>query len=136
MLMSDAANDFITFALLHLTCTMFITRDKQADSRGGFFYRVLNPMGYASLLEPIEKALSMKVGRTTLREYLRNKRNRLTVHGDLSFHSQDPDVKDVTYSEESITEFNEAYSILEAEVTVLYKALQRIAEDSNRTPEP
>lgn len=126
---SDVAEDFVNFALIHLACTMFITRDKKTDTRGGFFYRILSSIGQAHLLKPIEDALNMKVGNTTLCEYFRNKRNKMTVHGDLSFDSQSKAVKDVTFSEEAIAEFYEAMSTLESRVSQLYKGLINIESD-------
>ena len=126
---NDIEEDFVNFALMHLICTMFITRDKSKETRGGVFYRILNPIGYANLLDPIEEALNMKVGKTTLRNYIRNKRNKLAAHGDLSFDSQKDEVQEVTFNEEALDEFKEAMSTLEFEVSQLYRKLSYIDTD-------
>src|SRR3989304_7997778 len=71
LLVNEVANDFFQFGLLHLTSTAFILES------GRLFHRILDPMGYGHLLKDIDSALNSKVGQTTLREFIRLKRNKL-----------------------------------------------------------
>jgi hypothetical protein len=119
------SGDINIFALLHLTVTMFITKDSRSDTRGGLFFRLLSPMHLEHLLDPIENALNRKIGKTTLREFLRQKRNKLATHGDLDFKSQPLDVQNVTQSQRALRQFNQAFDELENAVQILMRQLKK-----------
>ena len=123
--------DFMMFGLLHLAATMFITKDKRSDPRGGFFYRALSPAGLSGILDAVEEALEHPVGRTTLRQYVRHKRNKLATHGDLSFYSLPSEVQDITFDETSLAQHSEAWEALEFAVQELLEALVVRRENSD-----
>lgn len=126
LLVNEIANSFFQFAMLHLTSTMFITKDKSSDTHGGFFYRALSPMGLEYLLAPIEKVLDSPIGNTTLREFIRSKRNKLCTHGDLSFRSQPLKIQTVAWDNNAIEQFNEAHENLNLQVQNLLKQLELV----------
>jgi hypothetical protein len=92
LLMNEVARDFFSFAMLHLICTMFITTDQRSDPAGGVFHRVLDPMGMSYLLTDIDRRLDSPIGNTTLRIFVRSKRNKLATHGRLAFSNHLPDL--------------------------------------------
>ena len=112
-------------ALLHLTITMFITKDNKSGTHGGLFFRLLSPMHLEHLLNPVETALSRKIGKTTLREFLRQKRNKLVTYGYLDFESQLFELQKVTHSKRAIRQFNQAFEELESAVQSLLKQLKK-----------
>ena len=120
LLVNEVANDFFQFGLLHLTSTAFILES------GGLFHRILDPMGYGHLLKDIDSALNSKVGKTTLREFIRLKRNKLATHGDLSFYSQTKEIQNVTFGKRALREFESAMSALETATTALSLELRAI----------
>lgn len=124
--MNPVAKEFLVFGLLHLTCTMFITTDAQTDPHGGAFHRVLDKMGHGHLLDDIDAALDVTVGRTTLKQYLRAKRNKLATHGELALASQPKEIQDVTFSKKSLRQFDSAMSKLESAVHILLRRLQQL----------
>lgn len=102
LMFNEIARDFFTFGLIHLISTMFITTDSQSDPEGGVFHRILDPLGYGTLLYSIDDILDSPIGKTSLRQYIRSKRNKLAVHGSLEFSSQPNKVQDVTFDEEAL----------------------------------
>ena len=77
------------------------------------------------LLNPVETALSRKIGKTTLREFLRQKRNKLVTYGYLDFESQLFKLQKVTHSKRAIRQFNQAFEELESAVQSLLKQLKK-----------
>ena len=118
-----AATGFLVFGTLHLISTMFLTTDERQDPVPGVFHRVLDPLGQSDILHDVDKALEMPVGRTTLGAYIRRKRNRLAVHGDLAFTSQHAEVIEVTQSDEALDQYEAAMESLTAAVKSLHKEL-------------
>jgi len=120
--LSPTAESFISFAGLHLVNTMFITTDTHGGA-GGAFHKVLDPLGYSGLLDEVDRVLSLPVGRTTLRQYVRSKRNRLAVHGTLEYESQPTDVRAVTSDEAALEQFGDAMAELDDAVEDLDRQL-------------
>jgi hypothetical protein len=122
----EIARDFYSFAMLHLTATMFITRDSKNDKYEGIFHRTLDPLGYQDLLEEIDYIFNTHIGETTLKEYIRIKRNKLATHGELLFESQPNDIVDVTNNHYYIDQFFEAMHQLDNAVNRLSFKLESI----------
>ncbi len=75
LIVNETARDFFTFGMLHLVSTMFITTDSGKDPEGGVFHRLLDPMGLGSMIDAIDTILETLVGKTTLKQFIRPKRN-------------------------------------------------------------
>lgn len=119
-LLSQVGEDFISFAGMHLVCTMFLTSDRRdGGAPYGVFHRILDPEGRADLLRDVDRALTLPVGDTTLGEYIRHKRNKLAVHGTLAYSSQPQEVQDVVFDEDALGQFDDAMSELEDAVRQL-----------------
>ena len=86
------------FTGLHLISTMFLL-DKGDKLMGGFCYRVLEPMGLEGLLDQIREIIESPIGNTTFGDFIRHSRNKLTVHGDLSFYCLPSVDKEVPFDE-------------------------------------
>ena len=114
------------FTWMHLLSTMFIIKDKKSDTRGGFFYRVLDPMGLTYLLESLEKILDSPVGSTTMQTFIQKKRNKSATHGDLSFESFPREIRQIASEPTSIDQFYELCAALEGNVFQLTKKLESI----------
>ena len=123
---SPVASQFVQFGLLHLTATMFIITDKKSDPKGGVFHRILDPMGYGALLGSVDSALDSRIGKTTLKQFVRSKRNRMATHGDLSFLSQPKEVQNVTFSKRALRQFEAAMESLESAVLALSRNLEAL----------
>ena len=82
LMWNEVARDFFSFTMLHLTCTMLVTTD-HGDPRQGIFHRILDPMGESGLLAEVGMALDSAVRKTSLRQFLRSKRNKVATHGRL-----------------------------------------------------
>ena len=108
LIVNEVARDFYSFALLHLICTMFITTDKKNENIGGIFHRVLDPLGKSELLIEIDKILSLSIGRTTLKQFFRSKRNKLATHGSLSFSSQQDSNINVIFNKSNLDQYEAA----------------------------
>jgi hypothetical protein len=119
------SGDVNIVALLHLTITMFITKDNRSHTQGGLFFRLLSPMHLEHLLNPVENALNRKIGKTTLREFLRQKRNKLVTHGYWDFESQLLELQKVTHSKRANRQFNQAFEELENAVQFLLRQLKK-----------
>lgn len=124
-LLDEDASDFISFAGMHLICTMFITTDRRGEA-GGVFHRVLDPLDQSDLLKDVDHALGLPIGRTTLRQYLRSKRNKLGTHGSLAFSSHSPAAQEVIMSDEALDQFQDAIDSLTAAVRVLNTRLREL----------
>jgi hypothetical protein len=124
-LLSEAADDFMSFAGMHLMCTMFITTDR-GDGAQGVFHRTLDPLGYGSLLDEVDRVLDLPVGRTTFRQFLRSKRNKLAVHGTLAFSAQPKEVQDVTLDEAALEQVEDALAELDTAVRDLNRELAEL----------
>lgn len=79
---------FNNFALIHLMYTMFLV-DKGKSPMGGFICKVLEPLGHASLLEPIQQILGSSLGNVSFGDYTKIQRAKLCTHGDLAYESLD-----------------------------------------------
>jgi hypothetical protein len=113
---------------------MFITRDEKMDRSGGLFHRLLDPMGMSILLEEVDRILETTVGETTLREFLRSKRNKLATHRTLAFSNQPSEVQAVTHDKEALRQYSDAMREMEQAVFRLEQALARMeGKESNRT---
>lgn len=133
LLVNDIARDFYSFALLHLTCTMFITTDTKKDPAGGAFHRILDPMGYSEFLTDIDRILDQPIGKTNLRHYIRSKRNKLATHGSLAFTTQPQAVQEVTFDDVSLTQFRTAMHELDDAVAKLEQQLALLEEQSEES---
>jgi hypothetical protein len=125
--LGKAGSDFFLFAATHLIDTMFIAADEPGGAPG-VFHRVLDPMGRGDLLDGVDEALDSPVGATTLREYLRSKRDSLALHGALSWASQPREVRDVNSDEIALQQSSEAMAELLDAVALLDKELARLDE--------
>jgi hypothetical protein len=117
------------FCLINLVSAMFLVRDnkeKEDKHAGGFFYRLLKPLNYNYLLNPIEKLMKASVGETTFGDYQRKMRNNLCVHGDFSRESLLEAEKNLIYSEEGNKKFNSLFEELICEVNILKKELEKL----------
>lgn len=131
LMLNEVAQDFFSFALLHLTCTMFITTD-HGDPCPGIFHRALDPLGLADLLTEIDQILDSRLGQTTLRQFLRSKRNKLATHGTGCFSSQPADVQAVTFDEDALQQYAAAMTQLDEAVFTLERKLARLQpQDEN-----
>ena len=119
------SGDINIVALLHLTITMFITKDNKSRTQGGLFFKLLSPMHLEHLLNPVEIALNRKIGKTTLREFLRRKRNKFVTYGYLDFEAQLLELQKLTHSKRAIRQFNQAFEELESAVQFLSKQLKK-----------
>ncbi|HTY12453.1 MAG TPA: hypothetical protein VMF88_15425 [Bacteroidota bacterium] len=119
------SGDINIVALLHLTITMFITKNNSSHKEGGLFFRLLSPMHLEHLLNPVENALNRRIGKTTLREFLRQKRKKLVTYGYLDFEAQLLELQEVTHSKRAIRQFNQAFEELENAVQFLLKQLKK-----------
>lgn len=126
LIVNEVARDFYSFALLHLICTMFITTDKKNENIGGIFHRVLDPLGKSELINEIDKILSLPIGRTTLKQFFRSKRNKLATHGSLSFSSQQDSNIDVIINKSNLDQYVEAMNQLSLAVFKLDENLKVI----------
>ncbi len=126
MLGGDDAQDFTQFALLHLISTMFITTDDKSETKGGVFHRILDPLGYSSLLTDIDATLQMPVGKITLKQFLRTKRNKLATHGTMGFDTQNVNAQEVIDNEQAIWQFNNAMEKLDQNVQALLLELEEL----------
>ena len=115
------------FAFMHLVTTMFLV-DKKKGSMGGACYQLLQPLGLARLLDPIWAILNEPVGDTTFGVYVRINRNKLAVHGDLTFDSLPEYIRQVTYDDNAIKQFEAAGERLQAAVQTLQSELHKILE--------
>jgi hypothetical protein len=126
-LLDQAGDDFITFGGMHLICTMFITTDHRGGAEGAF-HRTLDPMGHGDLLCDVDRELAMPVGKTTLRRYIRSKRNMLATHGSLAFSSHAREARDVIASQRALDQFQDAMDGLTEAVRELDNRLAPIDE--------
>ena len=63
---------------------------------------------------------------TTLRQYIRSKRNKLAVHGSLEFSAQPSEVQEVTFDEDALSQFTESMHDLDEAVLILEKKLKEL----------
>jgi hypothetical protein len=123
---NEVARNYFIFAMLHLTSTMFITKDSKNDKYEGIFHRTLDPLGYQDFLKEIDNIMNTQIGKTTLKEYVRIKRNKLATHGELLFESQPNDVVDVTNNQHYIDQYFKAMHQLDIAVMRLSFKLKSI----------
>jgi hypothetical protein len=124
-IVNEIEEEFHNFGLTHLICTMFITTDDRED-HGGVFYRILKAKNHDSLLDGVESVLNMDLGGVSLKELFRNKRNKMMVHGDLSFASQKDEVQKVALDEDMYNNYLESMQNLHEEVERLHKKLSEL----------
>lgn len=134
-MVNEVARDFFSFAMLHLTCTMFITTD-HGDPRQGIFRRILDPMGQSHLLTEVDSILDSSLGKTTLRQFLRSKRNKLATHGSVAFSSQPREVQDVTFNDESLQQHHDAMTKLDQAVFILEEELKHLDQEQENSEPP
>ncbi len=128
LMVNKVAQDFFSFAMLHLTSTMFITTD-HGNSRQGVFHRILEPMGQQHLLTEIDAILDSALGKTTLRQFIRSKRNKLATHATLAFSTQPRNVQDVTFDEQSLQQYEDAMTQLDGAVFRLEQELKHLEQE-------
>ncbi len=122
------------FTFIHLVTTMFLV-DKSQGPMGGACYQLLKPLGLADLLDPIARILDRPVGDTTFGDYVRISRNKLCVHGELTLDSLPECVKQVTYDEDAIQQFEDAGEHLGHVVQILRNRLAEIlCDDIDASP--
>ena len=126
---NEVASDFFSFALLHLTATMFITTDHR-EGPEGVFHRLLDPAGLSNWVRPIDRVLASPLGRTNLKAFIRVKRNKMATHGALAWRDQPAEVQAVTFDERALNEYRELMEQLDEEVRVLHGKLDRLTKTS------
>ena len=126
---NPAAQDFFIFGLLHLISTMFITLDNRKEKHGGVFHRILDPMGYGDLLDEVDDILSLPVGKTNFKQYIRTKRNKLAAHGTLKFDSQDKKAQEVIEDYEALEQYCQAMHRLDTAILKLQSELTKLIRD-------
>ncbi len=126
IIFNEVARNFFNFGLLHLISTMFITKDSRNEPKGGVFHRILYTLGYGLLLDPIDNILDSPLGETTLKQYIRSKRNKLCVHGSLKFSTQPHEVRNVTLNSEALSQFEGRMHNLDEAVIVLKGELEKL----------
>jgi hypothetical protein len=117
---NEVARDFNSFAIMHLTCTMFITTDSNDDKNGGVFHRILDPKGKSTLLRRVDKIFSKKVGPITLKQYLQERRNRLATHRTLSHYELSAENQAIVNNPQSISNY---YTLMEDLEKAVYNLL-------------
>ena len=129
LIINSAASDFYTFALLHLTCTMFLTKDSRKDVKGGVFHRILDPIGKSFLLRDIDNIFAEKVGKITLATYLKERRNLLATHRNLSFHNLSEENQEIVINHLAIEKFFTLMKELEDSVSLLLDELEKLKQN-------
>jgi hypothetical protein len=124
ILTNRIAQDFFSFALLHLTCTMFLTSDSNNDV--GIFHRILDPIGKSELLVRIDDIFESAIGNTTVGEFIRLRRNRLATHRSLSIKELPQENLEVSFDPDSIKQYYQAMDSLSREVSYLYDKLDQL----------
>ncbi|MCK4593531.1 hypothetical protein KAU45_03450 [bacterium] len=114
--------DVNIFTILHLITTLFLV-DKKKDKMGGFCYKALRKVGHEHLLDNICILINSKIGNTTFGDYIRHKRNKLTVHGMLEFSSLPEENKAVTFNNDLTDDFTELMEQFEQELLQLEENL-------------
>ncbi len=125
----EIARKYNLFCLINLVAAMFLIKDrdeKDDTDAGGVFYRLLKPMGYDYLLDPIKEIMKTPIGETTFGNYQRLMRNRLCTHGDFSRDSLPEAEQNFIYSKENINNFYTLLDRLTYEVEVLRKELEKL----------
>lgn len=122
--------NYDSFAGLHLISTMFLL-DKGNKPMGGFCYRILEPMRLAVLLEPIREIVESPIGNTTFGNFIRNSRNKLATHGDLSFASLPVVDKKLPFSNDLVERFQYIFERLAEEVKNLENNLEKMLNEKN-----
>lgn len=128
---NHVAQDFYSFALMHLTCIMFLTTDSCKDKNGGVFHRILDPLGKSVLLRPIDKIFDRKVGKITLKNYLKERRNLLATHRNLSIKNLSPENQEITTNTKAIDKFLYLMRELEHAVRQLHDDLLKLRRNEN-----
>jgi len=123
ILVNEVASDFYTFALLHLTATMFITTDHKGGPEG-VFHRLLDPAGLSAWVSPVDRILASPLGKTTLKQFIRSKRNKLATHGALAWRDQPAEVQSVTFDQSALEQFRELMEQLDEAVGKLLRKLE------------
>jgi hypothetical protein len=132
IIINPVANDFWTFGLLHLICTMYITTDFADEKPGGAFHRLLDPMEQGHLLKGVDSALDLKVGESTLRKFLQTKRNKLATHRELDFLSLPKEVQDVSFDEKALKQYDSAMTMLKDATYILLKNLLQLTSPGEK----
>lgn len=112
-----------TFALMHLISTLFLV-DGQGEPMGGACYRLLNAIGLARVLGPIQKTLRSKVGKTNFGDFVRLQRNRLATHGSLELATLPSDVREAMTSKRALAQFERLMTKFDDQVTNLRDMLE------------
>lgn len=128
---NEVARDFYSFAIMHLICTMFITTDSNDDKNGGVFHRILDPLGKSILLRHVDKIISKKVGSITLKEYLKERRNRLATHRTLSLHELSAENQAIVNNPQAIRKYYTLMEDLEKAVYTLLLELIKLNKNQS-----
>ncbi|MBN2378376.1 hypothetical protein JXM67_01040 [candidate division WOR-3 bacterium] len=124
------ARFYHNFAGLHLLATLLLV-DRRQRPMGGFFYNVLEPIRLGDLLEPIRNIIDSPVGETTFGDFIRHNRNKLTVHGDLTFDSLPQESKDIPFDKDAVETIYDLFEELDVEVTNLKLKLEEILKSGS-----
>ncbi len=135
LMMNAVAQDFFSFAMLHLTATMFITTDR-GDPRQGIFHRILERIGHSELLTEVDSILDSSLGKTTLRQFIRSKRNKLATHSTVAFSSQPQDVQAVTFDDDALKQYADAMTRLDEAVFRLQEELAHLEPETENPEQP
>ena len=92
---------------------------------GGAIFRVLSKHSLTHLLKDIRTIINTPVGRTNFGNIIRHNRNRLMVHGDLSFRTLPPEVRAVPRSPKQAERFAELMEEFIDEVRVLRSKIKK-----------
>ena len=114
---------FHMFGTAHLITTLFLV-DRGRCRNGGYCQLALSRLHLVRFLSPIRRTLARRVGATTYGDFIRQSRNKLMVHGDLSFTSLPVEAQAVPFSPVSLRQYYRAQSRFEAQLPILRRQLQ------------
>lgn len=115
------------FGALHLIAMMFLI-DKADSPMGGFVYRILKSLGHSDLAEPFVAIFETPIGETTFGDLLRQVRNRLATHGELTEEALPAAIRRIRASQEEYPRVEKLTEKLRDEVAVLKRTIEELPE--------
>lgn len=132
--------NLMTFAWLNLVTTMFLITDgddRNVPKLKGACSKVLEPLKLAALLEPIEEVLDEPLGGgLSFGNYVQYQRNKMCVHGGLSYRSFLEKTKgfEVDKEQESLDRYYELLQELGNQTVLLKRNLKDLqVKSGNKT---
>lgn len=110
------------FSLLHLLTTLYLV-DSNGHVTGGIATHILRQRSQHGLLRDIHSIMGRDVGRTSVGDFLRRARNKLAVHGDLTYGRLAPEIREVLESPQLLATLNAELAKLPAATIALRDAL-------------